>query len=197
MEKIILASNNAHKIKEFKEIFKTYEIVPMKEIGFTEEIIENGTTFEENSKIKTTAISNFLKRNNLNYMVMADDSGLCVDALNGDPGVYSARYGGSPSDQDHRDLLLKNLEGKLNRDAKFVCVITLQKPTGETVVGYGEVPGTILTKETGDTSFGYDCLFHSTELNKCFGVATAEEKNSVSHRGRAIADLLNKLNMSK
>lgn len=194
MEKIILASNNVHKIKEFKEIFTDYEIVPMKEIGFNEEIVENGTTFEENSKIKTEAISNFLKRNNLNYMVMADDSGLCVDELNGEPGIYSARYGGSPSDQDHRDLLLKNLEGKLNRNAKFVCVITLQKPNGETVVGYGEVPGTILTKEVGDTSFGYDCLFYSTELNKCFGLATPAEKNAVSHRGRAITDLLSKLN---
>ena len=197
MEKIILASNNAHKIKEFKEIFNTYEVVPMKEIGFNEDIIEDGTTFEENSKIKTSAISNFLKSKNLNYMVMADDSGLCVEALNGEPGVYSARYGGNHNDQQNRDFLLKNLEGKINRNAKFVCVITLQKPNGETIVGKGEVNGTILTKEVGDTSFGYDCLFHSTELNKCFGLATAEEKNSVSHRGRAIKDLLNKLNMSK
>ena len=194
MEKIILASNNAHKIKEFKEIFNNYEIVPMKEIGFNEEIVEDGTTFEENSKIKTEAISNFLKKNGLNHMVMADDSGLCVDALNGEPGVYSARYGGSPSDQDHRDLLLKNLEGKPNRNAKFVCVITLQKPNGETIIGRGEVNGTILTEEIGDKSFGYDCVFHSTEINKCFGLATPAEKNSVSHRGRAIADLLNKLN---
>ena len=195
MEKIILASNNAHKIKEFKEIFNNYEIVPMKEIGFNEEIVEDGTTFEENSKIKTTAISNFLKKNGLNHMVMADDSGLCVDELNGEPGVYSARYGGSKSDQDHRDLLLKNLEGKLNRNAKFVCVITLQKPNGETIVGRGEVNGTILTEEIGDKSFGYDCVFYSTEINKCFGLATPAEKNSVSHRGRAIADLLTKLNL--
>lgn len=194
MEKIILASNNAHKIKEFKEIFNNYEIVPMKEIGFNEEIVEDGTTFEENSKIKTEAISNFLKKNGLNHIVMADDSGLCVDALNGEPGVYSARYGGSPSDQDHRDLLLKNLEGNPNRNARFACVITLQKPNGETIIGRGEVNGTILTEEIGDKSFGYDCVFYSTEINKCFGLATPAEKNSVSHRGRAIADLLNKLN---
>lgn len=194
MDKIILASNNKHKIKEFKEIFSDYEIIPMKEIGFDEEIIEDGTTFEENSKIKTAAISNFLKKNNLNYMVMADDSGLCVDALNGEPGVYSARYGGSHSDQDHRNLLLKNLQNETNRSAKFVCVITLQKPSGEIIVGNGEVYGTILHEETGDTSFGYDCLFYSTEINKCFGLATPEEKNKVSHRGRAIQDLLSKLN---
>lgn len=194
MDKIILASNNKHKIKEFKEIFSDYEIIPMKEIGFDEEIVEDGTTFEENSKIKTAAISNFLKKNNLNYMVMADDSGLCVDALNGEPGVYSARYGGSHSDQDHRNLLLKNLQNETNRSAKFVCVITLQKPSGEIIVGNGEVYGTILHEETGDTSFGYDCLFYSTEINKCFGLATPEEKNKVSHRGRAIQDLLSKLN---
>lgn len=194
MDKIILASNNKHKIKEFKEIFSDYEIIPMKEIGFEEEIVEDGTTFEENSKIKTAAISNFLKKNNLNYMVMADDSGLCVDALNGEPGVYSARYGGSHSDQDHRNLLLKNLQNETNRSAKFVCVITLQKPSGEVIVGNGEVCGTILHEETGDTSFGYDCLFYSTEINKCFGLATPEEKNTVSHRGRAIQDLLSKLN---
>ena len=107
MEKIILASNNVHKIKEFKELFTDYEIVPMKEIGFNEEIVENGTTFEENSKIKTEAISNFLKRNNLNYMVMADDSGLCVDALNGAPGLYSARYAGTQ--QEKIDKILNTM----------------------------------------------------------------------------------------
>lgn len=197
MEKIILASNNANKIREFKEIFSTYEIVPMKDIGFNQEIVEDGTTFEENSKIKTTAITNFLKSKNLNHMVMADDSGLCVDALNGAPGVYSARYGGDHNDQSNRDFLLKNLEGIQNRDAKFVCVITLQKPNGEIIVGKGEVKGRILTEETGNGGFGFDCLFFCNELNKCFGLATPEEKNSVSHRGRAIKDVLNKLNATK
>ena len=193
MEKIILASNNAHKIKEFKEIFTNYEIVPMKEIGFNEDIVEDGKTFEENSLIKTTAIMNYLKNKNLSYMVMADDSGLCVDSLNGEPGVYSARYGGDHNDQSNRDFLLKNLEDKPNRTARFVCVITLQKPDGTVVVGKGQVEGLILTQEVGDNGFGYDCLFHCTELNKCFGLCTAEEKNSVSHRGRAIKDLLSKM----
>lgn len=194
MEKIILASNNKHKIKEFKEIFKNYEIIPMSEIGFNEEIVEDGNTFEENSKIKTVALQKFLKSKNLNYSVIADDSGLCVDALNGEPGVYSARYAQEHNDQANRNKLLKNLVNKKNRNAKFVCVITLLKPDGKTVVGKGEVGGKILKQETGNTAFGYDCLFYSNELNKCFGECSDEEKNSVSHRGRAIKDLLNKLN---
>lgn len=194
MEKIVLASNNKHKIKEFKEIFNNYEIIPMAEIGFFEDIVEDGKTFKENSLIKTNAISKFLKSKNLNYMVMADDSGLCVDALNGEPGVYSARYAGEHNDQKNRDKLLNELKGKQNRNAKFVCVITLQKPNGETITAQGEVCGYILEKETGDTSFGYDCLFYCTEINNCFGTCSAEDKNKVSHRGRAIQNLLKELN---
>lgn len=193
MEKIVLASNNEHKIKEFKEIFKNYEIIPMKEVGFVDEIIEDGKTFHENSKIKTSTISKFLKSKNLNYMVMADDSGLCVDSLNGEPGVYSARYSKEHNDAANRKQLLKNLQGKINRSAHFICVITLQKPDGTTIIGEGKVEGFILTHEEGDKSFGYDCLFHSNELNKCFGVCTSDEKNLVSHRGRAAQNLLSKL----
>lgn len=194
MEKIILASNNQHKIKEFKQILKDYEILPLSEIGFDEEIEENGTTFQENSKIKVDAISEYLKSKNLEgYMVMGDDSGLCVDSLDGAPGVFSARYAEEHNAQANRDLLLKNLNGIENREAKFVCVITLKKPNGEYIVSQGEVKGCILTEETGDTSFGYDCLFFSHELNKSFGLATADEKNVISHRGRAIQNLLTKL----
>ena len=194
MEKIILASNNQHKIKEFKQILKDYEIIPLSEIGFDEEIEENGTTFQENSKIKVDAISKYLKDNNLEgYMVMGDDSGLCVDALDGAPGVFSARYAEEHNTQANRDLLLKNLNGIENREAKFVCVITLKKPNGEYIVSQGEVKGRILTEETGDTSFGYDCLFFSHELQKSFGHATPDEKNAISHRGRAIQNLLAKL----
>lgn len=194
MEKIILASNNQHKIKEFKQILKDYEILPLSEIGFDEEIEENGTTFQENSKIKVDAISKYLKDNNLEgYMVMGDDSGLCVDALDGAPGVFSARYAEEHNTQANRDLLLKNLNGVENREAKFVCVITLKKPNGEYIVSQGEVKGRILTEETGDTSFGYDCLFFSHELQKSFGHATPDEKNAISHRGRAIQNLLTKL----
>lgn len=195
METIVLASNNQHKIKEFKEIMKDYNIVTMAEVGFTDDIVEDGDTFLANSTIKSKTIAKYLKERNLNYMVMADDSGLCVDALNGDPGVYSARYAGEHTQQANRDKLLANLKNveDPNRTARFKCVITLLKPDGTMLVGEGKVEGKILKQETGDTSFGYDCLFYSNELKKCFGQATENEKNSVSHRGRAIADLLKKL----
>lgn len=195
METIVLASNNQHKIKEFKEIMKDYNIVTMAEVGFTDDIVEDGDTFLANSTIKSKTIAKYLKEKNLNYMVMADDSGLCVDALNGDPGVYSARYAGEHTQQANRDKLLANLKDveDPNRTARFKCVITLLKPDGTMLVGEGKVEGKILKQETGDTSFGYDCLFYSNELKKCFGQATEAEKNSVSHRGRAIADLLKQL----
>lgn len=195
METIVLASNNQHKIKEFKEIMKDYNIVTMAEVGFTDDIVEDGDTFLANSTIKSKTIAKYLKEKNLNYMVMADDSGLCVDALNGDPGVYSARYAGEHTQQANRDKLLANLKDveDPNRTARFKCVITLLKPDGTMLVGEGKVEGKILKQETGDTSFGYDCLFYSNELKKCFGQATENEKNSVSHRGRAIADLLKQL----
>lgn len=194
MEKIVLASNNEHKIKEFKEILKNFEIITMKEVGFYDDIVEDGTTFEENSEIKANAILKFLKSKNLNYMVMADDSGLCVNALNGAPGVYSARYAQVHNDQANRNKLLENLKNAKDRSAYFMCVITLKKPDETKIVGKGKVDGVILEKETGNTSFGYDCLFYSNELKKCFGLCTDKEKNSVSHRGRAIQDLLSKLN---
>lgn len=195
METIVLASNNQHKIKEFKEIMKDYNIVTMAEVGFTDDIVEDGDTFLANSTIKSKTIAKYLKEKNLNYMVMADDSGLCVDALNGDPGVYSARYAGEHTQQANRDKLLANLKDveDPNRTARFKCVITLLKPDDTMLVGEGKVEGKILKQETGDTSFGYDCLFYSNELKKCFGQATETEKNSVSHRGRAIADLLKQL----
>ncbi len=195
METIVLASNNQHKIKEFKEIMKDYNIVTMAEVGFTDDIVEDGDTFLANSTIKSKTIAKYLKEKNLNYMVMADDSGLCVDALNGDPGVYSARYAGEHTQQANRDKLLANLKDveDPNRTARFKCVITFLKPDGTMLVGEGKVEGKILKQETGDTSFGYDCLFYSNELKKCFGQATETEKNSVSHRGRAIADLLKQL----
>lgn len=195
METIVLASNNQHKIKEFKEILANYNIVTMADVGFTDDIVEDGTTFEENSKIKTNTIAKYLREKNLNYMVMADDSGLCVDALNGEPGIYSARYAGEHNHQANRDKLLKELKNveDPNRTARFMCVITLLKPDNTMLVAKGTVEGKILKEETGDTSFGYDCLFYCNDLKKCFGESTDEEKNSVSHRGRAIENLLKQL----
>lgn len=193
MEKLIVASNNKGKIKEIKEILKdVYEIVPMGEAGFNEEIEENGSTFFENALIKAKAVSEALGVN-----ALADDSGLCVDALGGAPGIYSARFSGVHGDDsaNRKKLLseLKNLKNPDERKAKFVSSVVLCKRGGEVVSGMGETHGIIGFKEEGENGFGYDSLFVSDDLGKSFGVATAEEKNAVSHRKRALIDLLRHL----
>ena len=114
---IVLASSNKHKILEIKEILKDYEILPMKEVGFFDDIEENGKDSFENSLIKAKAIGNYLKSIGKNYMVLADDSGLCVNALNGEPGIYSARYAGDHNDEANRQKVLSKLEGKRDRSA--------------------------------------------------------------------------------
>ena len=192
MNKIVLASNNNHKIKEFKEILKDYEILSLKDIGFTNEIEETGTTFLENATIKTDTIYNYLKKKNEKYIIIADDSGLCVDSLNGEPGVYSARYGGDHDVKKSREKLIKNLQGK-DRKAHFVCTIVVCYPDFTHKSFVGETYGTIIDEEKGKTDFGYDCIFLSDELNKTFGEASEEEKNKVSHRGRAIEKLIKEL----
>lgn len=193
MEKLIVASNNKGKIKEIKEILKdVYEIVPMGEAGFDEEIEENGSTFFENALIKAKAVSEALGVN-----ALADDSGLCVDALGGAPGIYSARFSGVHGDDaaNRKKLLseLKNLKNPDERKARFVSSVVLYKRDGEVVSGMGETHGIIGFKEEGENGFGYDSLFVSDDLGKSFGVATAEEKNAVSHRKRALIDLLRHL----
>lgn len=190
MEKIVLATNNKHKLKEFREILTDYEILSLNDIDFHEDIIEDGDTFVENAFIKTDSVSDFLKKKGLNYTIIADDSGLCVDSLDGAPGVYSARYAGEDcNDQNNRDKLIKELVGK-KRDAYFICVIAVLYPDGVKKSFEGRVNGSITEEEIGDKSFGYDCIFYSEELNKTFGEATDEEKNKISHRGRAIEKML-------
>ena len=193
MEKLIVASNNKGKIKEIKEILKdVYEIVPMGEAGFNEEIEENGSTFFENALIKAKAVSEALGVN-----ALADDSGLCVDALGGAPGIYSARFSGVHGDDaaNRKKLLseLKNLKNPEERKARFVSSVVLYKRDGEVVSGMGETHGIIGFKEEGENGFGYDSLFVSDDLGKSFGLATAEEKNAVSHRKRVLIDLLRHL----
>ena len=193
MEKLIVASNNKGKIKEIKEILKdVYEIVPMGEAGFNEEIEENGSTFFENALIKAKAVSEALGVN-----ALADDSGLCVDALGGAPGIYSARFSGVHGDDaaNRKKLLseLKNLKNPDERKARFVSSVVLYKRDGEVVSGMGETHGIIGFQEEGENGFGYDSLFVSDDLGKSFGLATAEEKNAVSHRKRALIDLLRHL----
>ena len=190
MKKLVVASNNKGKLKEIKAILGgVYEVIPMATLGFNEEIEENGKTFYENALIKAKAVSKAL-----NCDALADDSGICVTALNGAPGVYSARYSGvHGNDEDNNNLLLKNLEKHADRSAKFVSSVVLYKTNGEVISGYGETHGTILFKPEGENGFGYDPLFYSSDLNKSFGVASAEEKNAVSHRFRALTDLNSKL----
>lgn len=191
METIVIASNNKHKLKEFKEILTDYNIITLKDIGFFDDIEETGETFKENALKKAETIHNYLKEKGLDYIVVADDSGLCVDSLNGAPGVYSARYSGAHGDdQANRDKLQRELEGK-GRDACFICTIAVVYPNGEHKIFEGKTYGTISREELGSKEFGYDCIFLSKDLNKTFGEASEEEKNTVSHRGRAIKEMLN------
>ena len=189
--KIVLASHNEGKIREIKEIFCDFEIVGMREAGFTDEIEETGATFFENAYIKAKAVSE-----KLNLPVLADDSGLIVYALNGEPGVYSARYAGEDATDEQNNIkLLKNMQNfsESERDAEFRSVVTLLFPNGKLYSGEGIVKGRIEREKKGEGGFGYDPLFYSFELKKSFGVATREEKNSVSHRYRALMDLKDKL----
>ncbi len=184
---IVLASGNKHKIKEISDMLPDYNVVGYKDLGFDFEIEENGSSFFENALIKAKTVSE-----TLNLPALADDSGICVDALGGMPGIYSARYAGDGVDEHNNELLLKNLQGKNNRKAKFVCCIVFYKPDGEFVTATGETYGKILYETSGENGFGYDPLFFSDDLQKCLGVATAEEKNSISHRYRAIKALKDK-----
>lgn len=197
MKKIIVASNNKHKIKEISKILGTYEILTMGEIGFNEDIIEDGNTYEENATIKATTIRNYVSSTPYsNCVIIADDSGLSVEALNGAPGVYSARYSGL-GDEGNRQKLLKELEGVENRRAHFYCCMAVSTPDGKIETLLGKTSGNITHKKIGDDTFGYDPLFMSDNLGKTFGEATEEEKNSVSHRNNAlekVKDYLKKIN---
>ena len=182
-QRIILASKNNGKIREFREMFPDYEILPYTDLGITVEPDETGETFFENALIKAKSISQICGES-----VIADDSGLCVDALGGAPGVYSARFSGEGDDANNQKVL-KLLENETNRGANFTCAIVLYKPDGTVIGVEGKTYGTITHEVIGTNGFGYDVIFHNTDLDKCFGIATPEEKNGVSHRSRAIAKL--------
>ena len=184
--RLVVASGNKHKIQEISQIFTDFEVVSQKQMGFNEDVEETGATFIENALIKARAASKAL-----NCVVLADDSGLCVDALNGAPGVYSARYcGHHGSDADNRATLLKNMQGIEDRTAHFTCALALVFPNGKEILAEGITHGKILEQEDGDCGFGYDPLFWSDDLQKSFGQATEAEKNSVSHRYRGLQALL-------
>ena len=186
--RLIVASGNKHKIHEISQIFTDFEVISQKQAGFDEDVEETGATFMENALIKARAASKAL-----GCMVLADDSGLCVDALGGAPGVYSARYCGHHGDDaKNRATLLKNMQGATDRKAHFTCSLALVYPDGKEITAQGYTHGSILEKEDGVGGFGYDPLFLSDDLGKSFGVATEEEKNAVSHRFRGLQELLKK-----
>ena len=187
---IVLASGNKHKIKEISQMLPEFEVVGYKDFGLDFEIEENGTTFYENALIKAKTVAE-----TLNLPALSDDSGICVEALNGEPGIYSARYAGDGDDNHNNQLLLKNMQGVENRKAKFVCCMVFYKPSGEIITATGETYGSIMHTIQGEHGFGYDPLFFSDDLGECLGVASPEKKNTISHRFRAIQALRDKLKL--
>ena len=182
---LVVASGNMHKLREIAEIFTEYDVLSQKQMGFCEEVEETGKTFAENALIKARAACQAL-----GVIALADDSGLCVEALYGEPGIYSARYSGKHGDDKaNRQLLLKNLQGETNRRAYFISAVAMVFPDGREIVVEGKTYGKVLLEEVGSGGFGYDPVFESDDLKKSFGVATAEEKNAVSHRFRALQSL--------
>ena len=184
MMKLVLASRNQKKMKERNDILSGMgvEVCLQADVGIDIDVEETGTTFEENSRLKAQAV---MEASGL--PAIADDSGLCVDALNGAPGVYSARYGGEGLDDAGRyRMLLANMPKGQPRTAKFVSVITCCFPNGNVLTARGECPGTIAFAPMGEGGFGYDPVFFLPKLKKTFAQLTAEEKNAISHRGRAL-----------
>lgn len=190
--KLLIASNNQHKIDEIKQILgnKFEQILSLSEAGIVCDPEENGKTFLDNALIKVRAVAKLT-----DMPVLGDDTGLCVDALNGAPGVHSARFAGDHDNAKNRAKLLYELQDETNRKAHFSTAVALLYPDGRLVTAEGRVDGEILHTEVGANGFGYDSLFYCSEIGKTFAEATAEEKNAVSHRGRALQNLANKLEM--
>ena len=188
--KLLIASNNAHKVREIEEILSGYfdEMVTMREAGLDIDVVEDGSTFRENAVKKATEI---LEKSGFDA-TLADDTGLCVDALGGAPGVYSARYAGAGHDTAANNaLLMENMkdvpDGK--RTCCFTCCVALARKGRDVLVAEGKAEGTLLRAPAGENGFGYDPYFFYPPLHKSFAELTAQEKNSVSHR-RAALDAL-------
>ena len=182
--RFVLATHNPGKLREMGEILKDFgiEVVSPRDLGITVDVEETGTTFAENAMLKAKAICAAA-----DLPAIADDSGLCVDALNGGPGVYSARYGGEGLDDKGRyTLLLQNMRGQTTRAAHFACAIACAFPNGDTLTAEGDCAGTIAFAPMGGGGFGYDPVFFVPSLRKTFAQLTAEEKNAISHRGSAL-----------
>ena len=181
--KFVLATHNPNKIREMGAILGQFgvEVVSPKELGIIVDVEETGSTFAENAMLKAKAICELAK-----LPAIADDSGLCVDALNGAPGVYSARYGGLDDDVARYRLLLENLRGAGTRAAHFHTSVVCCFPNGDVLEAEGDCHGTIAYAPQGENGFGYDPVFFVPEMRKTFGQLTPEEKNAISHRGVAL-----------
>lgn len=184
--KIVLASQNKKKIIELRtilgEMLPEVEVLSLADAGIEGDIVEDGDTFEANALIKARAAAAS------GYIGVGDDSGLCVEALGGAPGVYSARYAGEHGDDEaNLDLVLENMKGRTDRRAAFVCCIACVFPDGsEPIVAHGRVDGELLEARDGEGGFGYDPIFYYPPFGMSFGVTSAEQKNTVSHRARAL-----------
>ena len=189
--RFVLATHNPGKLREMGEILKDFgiEVVSPRDLGLTVDVEETGTTFAENAMLKAKAICKAA-----GLAAIADDSGLCVDALGGAPGVYSARYGGEGLDDKGRYmLLLSSLRGAPTRAAHFACAVACAFPNGDTLTAEGRCDGSIAYAPLGEGGFGYDPVFLLPGTGKTFGQLTQEEKSAVSHRGRALKDFAGKL----
>lgn len=189
--KIVISSNNDHKIKEYKDIFSKYpnvEVCSLKDMGINVDPEENGKTFKENSLIKATAVANETRE-----IVIADDSGLEIDALDGFPGIYSSRFMEGEPYVNKFSAIFNMLKEKETREAQFHCVITVVHLDKDPLFFEGVIRGEIATKANGDLGFGYDPIFIPSGYNKSFADLSNEEKNAISHRGIASKKLLNYL----
>lgn len=189
--KFVLATHNPGKLREMSAILGELgvEVVSPADVGITVDVEETGTTFAENAMLKAKAICAAAR-----LPAIADDSGLCVDALNGGPGVYSARYGGEGLDDKGRYMLLLNsMRGQTTRKAHFACAIACAFPNGDELTAQGQCDGAIAFAPMGEGGFGYDPVFLVPEKGKTFGQLTAEEKSAISHRGKALRDFSEKL----
>ncbi|GGB03827.1 XTP/dITP diphosphatase [Macrococcus hajekii] len=185
MKDIVIATGNKGKINDFKHIFPDYNVIGITSLLPDFDVEETGDTFEDNAALKAEAASHLLGK-----AVIADDSGLAVDALDGAPGIYSARYAGeNKDDAANIDLLLKNMAGQQNRSARFVCVIALSEPGQETKTFRGEAEGVIAEERRGENGFGYDPVFYLPERQLMMAELTADEKAEISHRRKAIDQL--------
>ncbi len=193
LKEVVIATKNQGKRKEFASMLNKLGIQVRSLVEFPEvpEVIEDGTSFEENAKKKAETISEYLK-----LPVIADDSGLMVDALNGEPGIYSARFAGEEQDDQKNNqkllLLLKEIE-KEERAAQFVSAIAFAIPGKSTIIVRGTLKGLIMTESKGSNGFGYDPLFYLPEFDKTMAEISPELKNKISHRAKALAELLHQL----